>query len=125
MSVRDWPEPITNKETETMAQSLGTVEKLDDGNFEGILAMGLNTRITIVENQAKDTGSRQPDFRVYAGNHGEIGGAWNRIGKTSGKPFVSMTLAHPMIGNRKVYANLGKAHGGEDNQYAILWNPKD
>jgi len=108
-----------------MAQALGTVEILDDGNFEGVLAMGLNTRITIVENQAKDEGSKQPDFRVFATNSGEIGGAWNRIGKTSGRPFISLTLAHPMIGPRKVYANLGKAHGGGDNEFAILWNPKD
>lgn len=108
-----------------MAQALGYVSQLENGNFEGILAMGLNTKITIAQNPTKDEGSKQPDYRVFSASGGEIGGGWNQIGKTSGKEFISMTLAHPMIGPRKVYANLGKAHGGEDNEFAILWNPKD
>ena len=108
-----------------MGQSLGTVEKLDDGNYEGILAMGLNTRITIVENGAKTKGSLQPDFRVVSKQFGDLGGGWNAVGKTSGKPYVSLSIAHPMIGPYKVRANLGQAHGGKKNEFAILWNPKD
>ena len=108
-----------------MGQSLGTVEKLDDGNFEGILAMGLNTRITIVENKAKAKGSEQPDFRIFSSKLGDLGGGWNAVGKTSGKPYISLSIAHPMIGNHKVRANLGKAFGGEKNEFAIIWNPRD
>lgn len=107
-----------------MAQALGYVSQMDDGNFKGILAMGLNTRITIAANDAKET-DKQPDFRVYAADGGEIGGGWNRTGKTSGKDYVSLTLAHPIIGPRKIYANLGRAAGGEEDEFAILWNPKD
>jgi len=107
-----------------MAQALGYVSQMDDGTFKGILAMGLNTRITIATNDAKET-EKQPDFRIYSAEGGEIGGGWNRTGKTSGKDCVSLTLAHPMIGPRKIYANLGRAAGGEDDEFAILWNPKD
>lgn len=107
-----------------MAQALGYVTQGDNGNFEGILAMGLNTRIRIVTNDAKST-PKQPDYRVYAAQGGEIGGGWTRTGKSSGKDYVSLTLAHPMIGPSKVYANLGQAAGGEEEEFAILWNPKD
>ena len=107
-----------------MAQALGYVTQRETGDFEGTLTMGLNSKIRIVPNAAKAT-EKQPDFRVYAAQGGEIGGGWNRVGKASGKDYISLTLAHPMIGPRKVYANLGAAQGGEDGEFAILWNPQD
>ena len=109
-----------------MAQSLGTVTKRENGGFEGTLAMmTLNTKITIVPNEAKDN-ERQPDFRIYAARGGEIGGGWNRVGKNSGKPYVSLTFAHPAFGEKRVFANLARAAGQEDERvFAILWNARD
>jgi len=109
-----------------MAQSIGTVTKRDNGGFEGTLAMmTLNTRITIVPNEAKEN-DRQPDYRIYAAKGGEIGGGWNRVGKNSGKSYISLTFAHPAFGPARVFANLGRAAGQDDESVlAILWNPKD
>ena len=109
-----------------MAQSLGTVTKRDNGGFEGALAMmTLNTRITIVPNEAKEN-ERQPDYRIYAARGGEIGGGWNRVGKNSGKHYVSLTFAHPAFGEKRVFANLARAAGQEDERVlAILWNPQN
>jgi len=54
----------------------------------------------------------------------EIGGGWNRVGKNSGNPYVSLTFAAPEFGSHKIYANLGHAAGQDDpNAMAILWNP--
>ncbi len=107
-----------------MAQSLGTVTKRENGGFEGTLAMmTLNTKITIVPNEAKDN-ERQPDFRIYAARGN--GGGWNRVGKNSGKPYVSLTFAHPAFGEKRVFANLARAAGQEDERVlAILWNPQN
>jgi len=107
-----------------MAQALGYVTKTENGTFTGKLGMGLNTRIEIIVNDNKQT-DKQPDFRVFAKDGGEIGGGWTRTGKTSGKDYISLTLAHPMIGLRKVYANLGQSAGGSKDEFAILWNPQD
>lgn len=107
-----------------MAQALGYVTQNETGYFEGILAMGLNTRIKIIPNSEKQS-EQQPDFRIYSSDGGEIGGGWSRTGKASGKEYISLTLAHPMIGPRKVYANLGQASGKSEDDFAILWNPKD
>ena len=109
-----------------MAQSLGTVTKRENGGYEGTLAMmTLNTKITIVPNEAKET-ERQPDFRIYAARGNEIGGGWNRVGKNSGKPYVSLTFAHPAFGEKRVFANLARAAGPEDERVlAILWNPQN
>ena len=107
-----------------MAQAIGYVTQGKNGNYEGILAMGMNTPIRIVKNEAKET-ERQPDYRIYAAQGGEIGGGWDKVGQVSGKDYVSLTLASPMIGPRKIYANLGRAAGGEPEEFALLWNPKD
>ena len=107
-----------------MALALGYVQQRDNGEFEGTFSMGLRTRIRIVPNGTKES-DKQPDFRIIAGNHGEIGGGWNKVGKASGKPYVSLTLAHPLMGPHKVYCNLGRAAGTEDDTLAILWNPKN
>ena len=109
-----------------MAQSLGTVTKRENGGYEGTLAMmTLNTKITIVPNEAKEN-ERQPDFRIYAARGNEIGGGWNRVGKNSGKPYVSITLAHPAFGDKRVFANLARAAGSDhEGVLAILWNPQN
>ena len=83
--------------------------------------MTLRQRIRIEPNGAK-THDRQPDFRVYAGDNTEIGGGWHRSGKTSGKPYVSLTLAAPEIGPRRIFANIAPAAGGLEGEMALLWN---
>lgn len=40
-----------------------------------------------------------------------IYGGWKRIDRMSGKLHISLILAHPMIGPRKVYAYRGRATG--------------
>lgn len=108
-----------------MAQSLGTVTKCENGGYEGKLSMmTLTTKITIAPNEAKEN-DRQPDYRIYAAKGGEIGGGWKRVGKNSGKPYVSVTLAHPAFGPGRIFANLARAAGAEgDETLAILWNPQ-
>ncbi len=107
-----------------MAQAIGYVTKSDNDGYEGTLAMmSLKKRINIIPNSTKDKDA-QPDFRVFTEDRVEIGGGWNRIGKNSGNPYVSLTFASPELGPRKVYANLGQAAGQDDpDVMAILWNP--
>ncbi|WP_247984664.1 DUF736 family protein [Bradyrhizobium sp. 186] len=67
----------------------------------------------------------QPDFRVVTQGV-EIGAGWTRRGETSGKDYVSLSLAAPEFGPRKLYANLGRAAGQDDDSvFAIIWNPAD
>ncbi len=109
-----------------MAQALGYVTKKDDGGYEGTLAtISLKKRIRILPNSTKETDA-QPDYRVYTEDRIEIGGGWNRTGKVSGNEYISLTFAAPEFGAHKVYANLGRAAGQDDDTVmAILWNPRD
>ena len=108
-----------------MAQALGYVTKTETGGYEGTLAMvSLKKRIRILPNRVKENDA-QPDFRVYTEDRVEIGGGWNRIGKVSGNAYVSLTFSAPEFGPSKIYANLGRAAGQDDQDVmAILWNPQ-
>ncbi len=105
-----------------MANALGYVSETKTG-FEGALAMmNLSASIRIEKNDEK-AADGQPDYRIYAGETStEIGGGWTMKAKSSGKVYVSLTLADPQIGPRKVYANLAPVKG-QKGRHVILWNP--
>ncbi|MEM9422546.1 MAG: DUF736 domain-containing protein [Pseudomonadota bacterium] len=107
-----------------MANALGYVSETKSG-FEGALAMmNLSAAIRIEKNREKDTDGK-PDYRILAGETStEIGGGWIRKAKNSGREYVSITLADPQIGLRKIYANLAPVKG-KKGRHVILWNPRD
>lgn len=107
-----------------MANALGYVSETENG-FEGALAMmNLSAAIRIEKNSEKEMDG-QPDFRIFAGDTStEIGGGWIRKAKTSGRDYVSITLADPQIGPRKIFANLAPVKG-KNGRHVILWNPRD
>ena len=96
-----------------------------DGNgFKGQLkTLSIRAEIEILPTERK-TGDSQPDFRVTA-NGVEVGAGWTRRGETSGRDYVSLSLAAPEFGPRRLYANLGRAIGEDENSFAIIWNPAD
>ena len=105
-----------------MANALGYVTENDAG-FEGTLKlMDLSTPIRIIKNGSKTTDA-QPDYRVLGGtNASDIGAAWFKKAKSSGRKYLSFTLADPMIGPRRIYANLAPVKG-EKGRHVLLWNP--
>jgi len=97
-----------------------------DGNgFKGQLrTLSIRTEIEIIPNTRK-SGDTQPDYRVSAAGV-EVGAGWVRRGEMSGKDYVSLSLAAPEFGPRRLYANLGRAAGQDDEDaFAIIWNPAD
>ena len=105
--------------------AIGYVTKQANGGFKGQLkTLSIRADIDIEPNPAKSA-DQQPDFRVLTQGV-EIGAGWVRMGETSGKEYVSLSLAAPEFGPRKLYANLGRAAGQDDDEaYAVIWNPAD
>ena len=105
--------------------AIGYVTKQANGGYKGQLrTLSIRTDVEIVPNSAK-TADNQPDFRVLIKGY-EIGAGWVRNGETSGKDYVSLSLAAPEFGPRKLYANLGHAAGQDDpDAFALIWNPAD
>ena len=105
--------------------AIGYVTKQATGGFKGQLkTLSIRADIDIVPNGMKNSDD-QPDYRVLHRNV-EIGAGWVRTGAASGKDYVSLSLASPEFGPRKLYANLGRAAGQDDEDvFAVIWNPAD
>lgn len=104
--------------------AIGYVTKGTNGSFKGSLkALSIRADIEIVANDNKAT-ENQPDYRVLSEGV-EIGAGWNRRSESSGRDYVSLSLAAPEFGPRRLYANLGRAAGEADDRFAIIWNPAD
>jgi uncharacterized protein (DUF736 family) len=104
--------------------TIGTVTKREDGRYEGELhTLSLRAAITILPIEKMTP--NQPDFRVMSEGI-EIGAGWLRKGQTSGRDYVSLSLAAPEFGAKTLYANLGRAAGQADpDVYALIWSPQD
>ena len=107
-----------------MANALGYVSETSSG-FEGTLAMMNLTAAIRIEKNTEKAADGQPDYRIYA-REGvtEIGSGWRRKARASGHDYISITLADPQIGPRKIYANLAPVKG-KTGRHVILWNPRD
>ena len=105
--------------------AIGMVTKAASGSYTGQLrTLSLRTEIAIVPNSS-NAQDNQPDYRVLAGEV-EIGAVWNRRSEASGRDYISLSLAAPEFGPRRLYANLGRAAGTMDeDRFAIIWNPVD
>jgi uncharacterized protein (DUF736 family) len=105
--------------------AIGYVTKVATGGYKGQLkTLSIRADIDLVPNTMKN-GDNQPDYRVLTQGI-EIGAGWVRTGETSGKEYVSLSLAAPEFGPRKLYANLGRAAGQDDEDtFAVIWNPAD
>ena len=104
--------------------AIGYVTKSDDGSFKGQLkTLSISADIAIVANRSKSADT-QPDYRVLSDSV-EIGAGWMRRSESSGRDYVSLSLAAPEFGPRRLYANLGQAAGGPEDRFAVIWNPAD
>lgn len=104
--------------------AIGYVTKGEDGSFKGQLkTLSIRAEIEIVANRGKAS-EAQPDYRVLSEGV-EIGAGWLRRSETSGRDYVSLSLAAPEFGPRRLYANLGRAAGEAEDRFAVIWNPAD
>ena len=98
--------------------SIGQVTANSNGGFKGqIRTLSIRAEIEIVPNEQK-AHDNQPDYRVMS-NGIEVGAGWNRRSETTGRDYVSLSLAAPEFGQRRLYANLGRA-AFEGWQHEIL-----
>ena len=104
--------------------AIGSVTRQQDGSFKGQLkTLSVRADIEILPNHRKNA-EAQPDYRVVTDGV-EIGAAWRRTSRDAAA-YISLSLAAPEFGARKLYANLGRAAGqDDDNVFAVIWNPAD
>jgi uncharacterized protein (DUF736 family) len=90
-----------------------------------LLSVSSPARSRLVSTVSYEHCRSAPRYRIESEDV-EIGAGWIRYSELSEKTYVSLTFAAPEFGPRRIYANLGRAAGqDDDNCYAILWNPVD
>ncbi|MCP3397741.1 MULTISPECIES: DUF736 family protein [unclassified Bradyrhizobium] len=105
--------------------AIGFVTRTMDGGFSGELKLlPICAHIDIVPNRDK-SGDITPDFRIFA--HGvEVGSGRILSGESFGTDYLSLSLAAPGLGGRKLCTNLGRTVGlNGDGGYFLVWNPVD
>ncbi|WP_300539494.1 DUF736 domain-containing protein [Sphingosinicella sp.] len=103
--------------------AIGHVKRSGEGYKGELKTLSIRAGIEIVPNRTK-TGDAQPDYRVLTQGI-EVGAGWIRTGETSGRDYVSLSIAAPEFGPRRLYANLGRVPGEADETFAVIWNPYD
>lgn len=108
--------------------AIGYVNRQADGSYKGFVnTLSIRRSVVLLPNREKES-ENQPDFRVFTDDRErvELGAGWRRVSQNSGNSYVSLSLAAPEFGPRKLYANLGRAAGqGDPDTFAIIWNPAD
>lgn len=104
--------------------AIGHVTRTSNGGFKGQLkSLCIKTDILIQPNDHR-TNDAQPHYRVLAGDV-EIGAGWMRRSEVSGRDYVSLSLAAPEFGPRRIYANLARSADGDEDNFVLIWNPVD
>ncbi len=104
--------------------AIGFVTKQENGSYRGTIRT-LSVKAAIEIQPSEKAKDNHPDFRVFSEGV-EVGAAWTRTGRQSGEDYVSVSIAAPEFGPRKLYANLGPAAGQDDpDVFALIWNPAD
>ena len=105
--------------------AIGFVTRTVDGGFSGELnLLPICAHIDIVPNREK-SGDASPDFRIFTQGL-EVGSGRILSGESRGTDYVSLSLAAPVLGVRKLCANLGRTVGlNGDGSFFLVWNPVD
>jgi uncharacterized protein (DUF736 family) len=96
-----------------MLNAVGYVTERTDGRYVTFRTVGIKADLYILPNTHKTTCS-QPDFRVMA-EADEIGVGQMCKGAASKQEYVNISITAPEPGLKKLYANLSKAAGSDDN----------
>jgi uncharacterized protein (DUF736 family) len=106
--------------------TIGSVVKQKDGSFAGsvqTLSMARSYFISVVPIKGPKASDTHPDYRVMVGDN-DVGAGWKRKSKKNGSEYVSLTLEAPEFGSQRLYCNLGKAPGGKDSEFNLIWNAR-
>ena len=100
---------------------IGIFSRTADGKLSGHLrTLTLNTKLQFAPetNKSKDSA---PDFRIYLGNL-EVGAAWRKIGRESGREYWSVKLDDPAFA-APLYASLVDTE--DDKTFNLLWSRRN
>ena len=102
--------------------TIATLTLKADGALEGMLTTLHITAPIALQPNPRKTKDNAPDFLVVSRKNGfELGAGWNRISKSTGEEYISVSLSAPEFGT--IYGNVAPAPGDDATKKVIIWNP--
>jgi len=99
--------------------TIGTFTRNGDGFAGAVKTLTLNVKAKLVP-AGKDH-DKGPDYRIFAGTL-EIGAAWKKTAKESGREYLSLKLDDPSI-PAPIYASLVEAEDGQS--FNLIWSRRN
>jgi len=98
--------------------TIGQFTKSENGYTGTVRTLTVNAkaRFTPAEKE-KDSA---PDFRVFGPGNAEIGAAWKKTAKETGREYLSVKLDAPSL-PAPIYASLIETEDGKDN-FSLIWS---
>ena len=103
--------------------TIATLTQKADGNYEGTLTtLNITAPIALLPNTRKSKDSA-PDYLVVSRKNGfELGAGWNRISKSTGEEYISVSLSAPEFGT--IYGNVAPAPGDDPDEEGHHLEPR-
>ena len=96
---------------------IGSFTKDTNGYTGTLRSLSINTKARLVP--AESSGDKAPDFRVFAAGSVELGAAWTRKAKETGREYLSVKLDDPSF-PQPIYASLVEAE--TEGGYTLIWS---
>ncbi len=104
--------------------AIGKIVLQDDGSYIGELNLLTGDAPISIEPVRKKVRDKQPDFRVFS-NKVELGTGRTLVGEKSLNNYVTIDIATPEFGPRRLKCNLGPVAGDQSGrEFVIIWNPE-
>lgn len=101
---------------------IGHVTRQGNGSFTGELrTLSIRAPIEIVA-RASGNGEAPPHYRVMS-DGAEVGAGWTRRSEITEREYVSLDLAAPEFGPRRIYVTLAPGEG--EGCFSLSWIPAD
>lgn len=102
--------------------TIGQFTKDDNGSFTGIVrTLTVNSRARLVpDEKSKDSA---PDYRVFGPANAEIGAAWKKTARETGRDYLSVKLDDPSFA-APIYASLVETDG-TPGSYSLIWSRRN
>ncbi|MDE2465944.1 MAG: DUF736 domain-containing protein [Alphaproteobacteria bacterium] len=96
---------------------IGNFTKDANGYNGTVRTLSINAKARLVP--AENGTDKSPDFRVFAAGSVELGAAWRRKAKETGREYLSVKLDDPSF-PQPIYASLVEVE--PEGSYNLIWS---
>ena len=102
--------------------TIGTFTRSENGFVGTLRTLNVSAKARLVAEAGKDN-ERAPDYRVLGPGNAEIGAAWKKTARETGRAYLAVKLDDPSF-PAPIYASLIEAEG-QEGTYSLIWSRRN